>query len=45
LVSRGASRQKGIEGDYGRNLQKKAGEKLKGNGRGKEEETERGNSA
>jgi len=35
-----------MEGDYRRNLQKKnAGEKLKGNDRGKEEETERGNSA
>ena len=35
-----------MEGDYGINLQKKnAGEKLKGNDRGKQEEMERGNSA
>jgi len=34
-----------MEGDYGINLQKNAGEKLKGNDRGKKEETERGNSA
>ena len=40
----GASRQEGMEGDYGRKLQKrKAREKLKGNG--KEEETGKGNNA
>ena len=39
-----AARQEGMEGDYGRKLQKrKAKEKLKGNGKG--EETGKGNNA
>ena len=41
---KGASRQEGMEGDYGRKLQKrKAMEKLKGNGKGKK--TGKGNNA
>jgi len=41
---KGASRQEGMEGDYGRKLQKrKTKEKLKGNGKG--EETGKGNNA
>ena len=41
---KGASQQEGMEGDYGRKLQKrKAKEKLKGNGKG--EEMGKGNNA